>query len=434
MQATPTGVTLDEVTATAAGQTVRGAAQIAGLGGRGPTSRRRSNSEKIDVAALFGPPPPLFSPEWRMERKAVFEPRRRARSISICGCRREVSTSTGHELADAAASAILKNGVLNASLVDGVAYGGRLKGEIRLECVDESLRVDGPGRAHGRGFRRGFQGFRLARTDGKGKRRVRRSDRRSLAGGGGGRARRVGDPETGAGQRRGRQPRAGPSPQPAPADRHRARPAGRRDDFRPAVARTRARKRRRPCRQRRSRRPGGRGRPAGRDRPRRPKLEACASTPRRHGREWRRGPSGPRHRGAVVEADNSRDRRGERRSGRRRSSQPDAPLRDSARAGDRAPSSDLSGPSDRAAPSRFVSRAARDAGDTAPEPARDRSAASLRDADAGEVPSRRRCTVVPPVSRETSRIGVGVATRSVIPVTQAICRKVSTGRSKGAVI
>ncbi len=46
---------------------------------------------------------------------------------------------------------------------------------------------------------------------------------------------------------------------------------------------------------------------------------------------------------------------------------------------------------------------------------------------------RFRCTVVPPVSRETSRIGVGKATSRVTPVIQFICKKVSIGRSKGAV-
>ena len=44
-----------------------------------------------------------------------------------------------------------------------------------------------------------------------------------------------------------------------------------------------------------------------------------------------------------------------------------------------------------------------------------------------------RWTVVPPVSRETSRIGDGEAMSIGCPVTQTICRNVSTGRSKGRV-
>lgn len=47
---------------------------------------------------------------------------------------------------------------------------------------------------------------------------------------------------------------------------------------------------------------------------------------------------------------------------------------------------------------------------------------------------RVRWTVVPPVSADTSRMGVGLATAIVTPVTQAICRNVSTGRSKGELI
>ena len=48
-------------------------------------------------------------------------------------------------------------------------------------------------------------------------------------------------------------------------------------------------------------------------------------------------------------------------------------------------------------------------------------------------PIDRRWTVVPPVSRETSRTGEGEATSIGWPVTQVICRNVSTGRSNGKV-
>ncbi len=181
MHTTPTGVTLDEVTATAAGQTVRGAAQI----DRPRAGRRlrdfgfRENRRRRPLWAARA----LVQPKWRLERNSICERTRRTPSISICDCRQGSLDIYRHELADAAASAILKDGVLNANLVDSEAFGGRLKGEIRLACVDESLRVDGSRRAHGRGFRCGFQEFRLARGGGKGKRRVRRPDRRSLASG-----------------------------------------------------------------------------------------------------------------------------------------------------------------------------------------------------------------------------------------------------------
>ena len=47
----------------------------------------------------------------------------------------------GRELANAAASAILKDGVLTLSLIDAAAYGGRLRGETRVACVGDDVNV-----------------------------------------------------------------------------------------------------------------------------------------------------------------------------------------------------------------------------------------------------------------------------------------------------
>ncbi len=166
VRAAPTGVTLDEVTATAAGQTVRGAVQIAGIGGR-PSVSATLDSEKIDVAALFGQPPPLFTPrgEWSGRSFSTAPPgwfdldlRLSARSLDVYR----------HELADAAAWAILKNGALSASLVDGAAYGGQLKGEIRLDCVEESLRVTARGELSDADFGAVFRDFGWPAVTGKG--------------------------------------------------------------------------------------------------------------------------------------------------------------------------------------------------------------------------------------------------------------------------
>ena len=166
MHTTPTGVTLDEVTATAAGQTVRGAAQITGLGGRAGVSATL-DSERIDVAALFGLPPPLFSPngDWSETRFVSAPPNSFDLDLRLSARRLDIYR---HELADAAASAILKDGVLNANLVDSEAFGGRLKGEIRLACVDESLRVTARGELTDADFGAVFKNFGWPAVAGKG--------------------------------------------------------------------------------------------------------------------------------------------------------------------------------------------------------------------------------------------------------------------------
>ena len=82
---------------------------------------------------------------------------------------------------------------------------------------------------------------------------------------------------------------------------------------------------------------------------------------------------------------------------------------------------------------RRTARRAPCADDKAPDTAPGRSGASLRDEAAPASPIDARWTVVPPVSRETSRTGEGEATSTGWPVTQVICRSVSTGRSKGRV-
>ena len=166
VRATATGVTFDEVTATAASQTVRGAVQLSRLGGR-PSVSATLDSDKLSISALFGQPAPLFSRNggWSGRSFSAAPPasydldlRLSARNIDIYG----------HEIADAAVSAILKNGVLSASLVDGAAYGGRLKGETRLECEDGSLRLAVQGELTDADFGAVFADFGWPAPTGKG--------------------------------------------------------------------------------------------------------------------------------------------------------------------------------------------------------------------------------------------------------------------------
>ncbi len=139
VKATPTAVTFDEAKATAAGQTLRGALEIAGLGLR-PNVSATLDSDKIVVSALLGSPPPLFGPDgdWSGKPFSAAPPADFDLDLRLSARRLDVF---GHELAGAAASAILKDGVLTASLVDGAAYGGRLKGEIGLACMERNLEL-----------------------------------------------------------------------------------------------------------------------------------------------------------------------------------------------------------------------------------------------------------------------------------------------------
>lgn len=166
IKATPTGVTVDEATATSAGQTVRGALQLSRLGAR-PNVSATLDSEKIAVSALLGPLPPLSDPngEWSARPFAAVPPgnfdldlRLSARGLDLYG----------HELADVAAAAILKDGVLTASLVDSAAYSGRLKGELRFACDERGLRLDAQGELDDADFGAAFSDFGWPAITGKG--------------------------------------------------------------------------------------------------------------------------------------------------------------------------------------------------------------------------------------------------------------------------
>jgi AsmA protein len=166
IKATPTGVTLDEATATSAGQTVRGALEFARLGAR-PTVSATLDSEEIAVSPLLGPLAPLSGPdgEWSAKPFSAVPPGNFDLDLRLSARRLDLY---GHELADVAAAAMLKDGVLTASLVDSVAYGGQLKGEFRLACVERSLRLDAEGELADADFGAAFSDFGWPMITGKG--------------------------------------------------------------------------------------------------------------------------------------------------------------------------------------------------------------------------------------------------------------------------
>ena len=167
VNATSSGITLDEATVTSAGQTFRGALQIAGLGDR-PNVSATLDSDRIAVSALLGPLAPLFGPNGRWSGRpfSAAPPSNFDLDLRLSARRLDVY---GHELADAAAAAILKDGVLSASLVDSAAYGGRLKGEMRLACVDWNLQLDARAELADGDFGAVFSDFGWPAMTGKGR-------------------------------------------------------------------------------------------------------------------------------------------------------------------------------------------------------------------------------------------------------------------------
>jgi len=157
IKATPTDVTLDEATLTSAAQTLQGALHIADVGGR-PVVSGTLDSERLAIAPLFGPLTPLFDPDgrWSLRPFAPAPPGDFDLDLRLSAGRLDVY---GRELANAAASTILKDGVLTVSLIEAAAYGGRLKGEVRLACVDGSLQIDAHAKLADADFGAAFSDF-----------------------------------------------------------------------------------------------------------------------------------------------------------------------------------------------------------------------------------------------------------------------------------
>lgn len=140
IRATAVDVTLDQATVTSAGQTLQGALRVAQINRRSVISGTL-DAERLTVAPLFGYPPPLTAPDgsWSAKPFAFTLPLGFDVDLRISVARVDLYR---RELAEAAASAILKDGVLAVSLLDAAAYGGRLKGEFRLACRERSLQIE----------------------------------------------------------------------------------------------------------------------------------------------------------------------------------------------------------------------------------------------------------------------------------------------------
>jgi AsmA protein len=139
LQATPNEATLADATVTSARQRLQGALRVAGFDGR-PSVSGSFDGDRLAIAPFVGPAPTLLDREggWSVRPFALSPPRNFDLDLRLSAGRLNVY---GRELANAAASAILKDGVLTLSLVDAAAYGGRLQGETRVACVGDDVNI-----------------------------------------------------------------------------------------------------------------------------------------------------------------------------------------------------------------------------------------------------------------------------------------------------
>ena len=136
-------LTFGDATLTSAGQTFEGAMAISEAGGR-PAISGTLAAETLALEPLLGPPERVFDSSGRWSTKPfTFAP---LRSFDL-----DLRLSAAHldayglKLADAAASAIVTDGKLSATLMEAAAYGGRLQGEVGAAYVGRDLQLSARG-------------------------------------------------------------------------------------------------------------------------------------------------------------------------------------------------------------------------------------------------------------------------------------------------
>src|SRR5580700_7279097 len=136
-------LTFGDATLTSAGQTLEGAIAISEAGGR-PAISGTLAAETLALEPLLGPPQRVFDPSGRWSTKPfAFAPLRSFNlDLRLSAARLD---AYGLKLADAAASAIVTDGKLSATLMEAVAYGGLLQGEVSAAYVGRDLKLS----AHG---------------------------------------------------------------------------------------------------------------------------------------------------------------------------------------------------------------------------------------------------------------------------------------------
>ena len=166
LETTGNEATLAEATVTIAGQTLQGALRAAQVDGR-PVVSGSFDADRLAIAPLIGPAPPLVDRDggWSARPFAIAPPRDFDLDLRLSAGHLDVY---GRELANAAGSVILKDGVLTANLIDAAAYGGRLQAEARVACEGEDLNVRARGQLASADFGAAFADFGWPAATGQG--------------------------------------------------------------------------------------------------------------------------------------------------------------------------------------------------------------------------------------------------------------------------
>ena len=139
VRASPSALALSNVTLTVAGQTFEGALDVGNLGGR-PLVSGTFATDGAAIEPLVGSPERLFDPArgWSGRTFAFEPPEAFDLDLRLSAARLDVY---GQSLVNAAASILVKDGGMSASLIDASVYDGRLQGEASVERLGDELRL-----------------------------------------------------------------------------------------------------------------------------------------------------------------------------------------------------------------------------------------------------------------------------------------------------
>ena len=143
VKGTADSLTWGDATLTSAGQTLEGALAISDAGGR-PAVSGTLAAETLALRPLLGPPQRVLdaSGGWSTKPFAFAPLRSFDLDLRLSAAHLDVY---GLKLADAAASAIVADGKLSATLLEAAAYGGRLQGELGAAYAGRNLDLSARG-------------------------------------------------------------------------------------------------------------------------------------------------------------------------------------------------------------------------------------------------------------------------------------------------
>ncbi|MGC2787939.1 MAG: AsmA-like C-terminal region-containing protein [Roseiarcus sp.] len=143
VKGTADSFTLGDATLTSAGQTLEGALAVSHVGGH-PAVSGTLAAETLALKPLLGPPERVLAPSGGWSTKPFGFAPLRSFDLDLRLSATDLDVY-GLKLADAAASAIVADGKLSATLLDAAAYGGRLQGEFGAAYAGRDLELSARG-------------------------------------------------------------------------------------------------------------------------------------------------------------------------------------------------------------------------------------------------------------------------------------------------